>query len=134
MTDEQILIELARRVHGWKIVPKWADEAWFADDSNYPCLHNGLYRSDVGDRGDRWNPLDDTYGWNHAMALAEKWMDSEAGNWYDLERLPVHGYHVYVFPGDAPEDISGFRSAVDQSGPRAVTLAIARATGIEVDR
>ena len=99
MTDEQILVELARRVMGWE-----------RDSECY------------------WAPFTD---WNDAMALAEKWMDSEAGNWYDLERLPVHGYHVYLFPSD---DGPGSYSAIDQSGPRAVCLALAKALGIEVEK
>jgi len=132
MTDEQITVELARRVHGWHIVPKWADEAWFEDDSNFPCLHDGFYRSDAGDRGDRWTPLDDTYGWNDAMALAEKWAVGEGGDWYDIEWLPQIGYHVYLFP---PNQMDGtdFTSAIHKSGPRAVCMAVAKAAGIEVE-
>ena len=130
MTDEQILIELAR-VMGWKIAPKENREAWFDDQANFPCLDGYWLRPAWDQVGRVWNPFTD---WTDAMGLAEKWMDSTAGNWYDIERLPEHGYHVYVFPGDAPEDISDFRSAVDQSGPRAVSLAVARAAGIEVEK
>ena len=126
MTDEQILIELAR-VMGWKIAPKENREAWFDDQANFPCLDGYWLRPAWDQVGRVWNPFTD---WTDAMGLAEKWMDSEAGDWYDLERLPVHGYHVYLFPSD---DGPGSYSAIDQSGPRAVCMAIAKALGIEVE-
>ena len=135
MTDEQIRVELARRVHGWKIPPDKGREEWFADAANYPCLwvEDELVMLDIGDIfGDPWNPFS---SWADAMALAEAWMDSEAGDWYDLERLPVHGYCMYLFPPETAKDGEpGFYTGIDPSGPRAVTLAIARATGIEVEK
>ena len=130
MTDEQIRIELARRVMGWKIPPDEGRDEWFADAANYPCLwvDDEHVMWDISDIfGDPWGPFS---SWTAAMGLAEKWMDSEAGDWYDLERLPVHGYHVYLFPSD---DELGPYSAIDQSGPRAVCMAIAKALGIEVE-
>ena len=131
MTDLEISAQLAERVHGWKIAPTEEDERWdwFTQRSNYPCFDPCRGAAHRNCRNHTpWSPLTD---WNAAMGLAEKWMDSTAGNWYDLERLPVHGYHVYLFPSD---DELGAYSAIDQSGPRAVCLALAKAMGIEVGK
>ena len=130
MTDEQILIELARRVHGWHIAPADDRQAWFDDDANYPCYDPRTRAVGEKPRGTPWRDWSPLIDWNDAMGLAEKWIDSPAGDWYELERLPGHGYYAYMFPSD---DGPVFYSAVDPSGPRAVTMAVARAVGIEVE-
>ena len=132
MTDEQIRVELARRVHGWKIVPDKEDRiAFFRRDENFPCYDprtkTVCEKTRVTPWRD-WNPLE----WNDAMGLAEKWAVGEGGDWYDIEWLPQIGYHVYLFP---PNQMDGtdFTSAIHKSGPRAVCMAVAKAAGIEVE-
>ena len=117
MTDEQILVELARRVMGWE-----------RDSECY------------------WAPFTD---WNDAMALAEKWAAAVSGN---LRRQMIyvccpnpcaslesaHDATCYeeaaTVSNPKIEDwyLERENSASADSGPRAVTLAVARAVGIEV--
>ena len=132
MTDEQIRIELARRVMGWKIPPDEGRDEWFADAANYPCLwvDDEHVMWDISDIfGNPWNPFS---SWNDAMGLAGEWAVGEGGDWYDIEWLPQIGYHVYLFP---PNQMDGtdFTSAIHKSGPRAVCMAVAKAAGIEVE-
>ena len=120
MTDEQIRIELARRVHGWKIAPIDGDAVWDIRDKNFPCLHNGFYRAYVGDRGKPWNPFS---SWDDAMGLVR-----------------VHpGYQDTVFEAvyKAAEVDEYYESPgswlLFKATPRDICLAMARAAGIEVE-
>ena len=132
MTDLEICQQLAERVHGWKIAPDEGWIEWCKNKANYPHLAGDTYYDSILADPSEWNPFS---SWDDAMGLAEAWMDSAAGDWYDLERLPVHGYYMYLFPPETAKDGEpGFYTGIDPSGPRAVCLALAKAMGIEVDK
>ena len=96
MTDEQILVELARRVMGWE-----------RDSEGY------------------WDPFED---WDDAMALAEKWREGEFRSF----SIGCGGVYYVTLLNVGEEDIKRSHG-MDSSGPRAVTMAVARAAGIEVE-
>ena len=95
MTDEQIRVELARRVMGWE-----------RDSECY------------------WDPFTD---WNDAMGLAGKWCKAEKSV-HQMTRFVDGSWRSRLFCRD-----STFLADAE-SGPRAVTMAIAKAAGIEVER
>jgi len=134
MTDEQIRIELARRVMGWKIAPDEGREEWVADAANYPCLwvEDELVMLDIGDIfGDPWNPFS---SWDDAMELAGKWADKSSLRSAGVE----YGFDVESrrnrWSADADDSEHDVVIQHDSRGCRAVALAIARAVGIEVEK
>ena len=155
MTDAQIAAQLAEQVMGWKIPPDESCEKYherqkfFNDKANYPN-YDPTYKLLWRDRscdGVKWNPFE---SWNDAMVLAEKWAAAVSGN---LRRQMIyvccpnpcaslesaHDATCYeeaaTVSNPKIEDwyLERENSASADSGPRAVTLAVARAVGIEVE-
>ena len=129
MTDLEISVQLARRVHGWKIPPDESCEKYherqkfFNDKANYPNYdptYKLLWREESCD-GVKWNPFED---WVAAMGLAEKWRRSGA------RLCSIRIYAIGASCHVTAEN--GEFSVVNESGPRAVTMAVAKAVGIEV--
>jgi len=137
MMDEQIAAQLAEQVMGWKIPPDdncekyYERQKFFGDDANYPSYdpkYKLLWRDRSCD-GVKWNPFE---SWGDAMALAEKWVAEDPDNrttgheYIDGEYAWTCNRQDY-FHQDHPFTV------IDKSGPRAVTMAVAKAAGIEVE-
>jgi len=137
MTDQQIAIELARTIHGWKIAPTiWSErEGFFDSDSNFPCLDGIVWRADFGDLGEPWDPFDPEHGWNAAMVLAEAWAVTSSLNssgiqyGFDAESQR-NTWTADAYTGGEQDGVV----VTDISGPRAVCMALAKAVGIEVEK
>ena len=93
MTDEQIRVELARRVMGWE-----------RDSECY------------------WDPFTD---WNDAMGLAEKFRETHSWKLVVGNIATDDGsWHAVAI---SPRGIADWQQVRDKSGPRAVTMAVAKA-------
>jgi len=127
MTDEQVLIELARLM-GWKIAPAdesetYADrQAFFADTANYPIFNAvlGFVWFDFASKEKHWNPFED---WTAAIELVRS-------DGVDADAL--------LDAVDAMATASGYSCSaagwlLDEATPHDLALCVARAAGIEVD-
>jgi len=127
MTDEQILVELARLM-GWKIVPKRYNQGtFFSDPGNQPWYDPrfGLCSRPPMDRLHPWNPFTD---WNDAMALAEKWVGADPANRFTSHDY-VDGEYTWILNQQDYEHKDNYFEYTDPSGPRAVTMAVFKAIG-----
>jgi len=131
MMDEQIAAQLAEQVMGWKIPPDdncekyYERQKFFGDDANYPSYdpkYKLLWRDRSCD-GVKWNPFE---SWGDAMALAEKWCKAEKSV-HQMTRFVDGSWRSRLFGRDS------VFLADAESGPRAVTMAVAKAAGIEVE-
>ena len=116
MTDEQILVQLAERVQGWKIHFRNTALYVLTDEAN------GLI-TQVQSPVSEWHPLTD---WTDAMALAEKWAESRKAI-IQITRFVDGEWRCRVYVGQS------WCLFDSKSGPRAVTLAVARAAGIKTE-
>lgn len=126
MTDEQIVIELARQVMGWKIAPDEGWIEWSKDKANYPHVAGDTYYDSILADPEPWRPLID---WTDAMALAEKWAGTTG-----IFQVHYRSNGTY-FCGCQPniKAWDAVRKAEDKCGPRAVSLAVAKAAGITTE-
>ena len=115
ITDEQILVELARRVHGWTCIEPIG---WFVDEDG--GIHK--YPSE-------WDPFS---SWDDAMGLAGKFRDTHGWKLAVGNNATDDGSWQAV--AISPRGIADWQQVRDKSGPRAVCMAIAKAAGIEVTR
>ena len=127
MTDLEICEQLAERVHGWKIAPANMDarSKFFCDRGNYPCLDtaSGDLRLITGTGSKQWRPFDTEHGWTDAMGLVRA----------------HHGFQDTLFEAvyKAAEVDEYYESPgswlLFKATPRDICLAMARASGIEVE-
>lgn len=128
MTDEQIVIELAR-LKGYKIAPINMNERvdFFGgpnNQENYPCFDPlSMEVKRLSGRPLPWNPLTD---WAAAIALAEKWAESRKAV-IQMTRFVNSEWRCRIYEGQSSHFVDS------ESGPRAVSLAVALAAGIEVE-
>lgn len=118
MTDN-IAVELARRVHGWKIAPKADREAWFEDDASYPCFDECGYLWERAGEFRIWNPFED---WVAAMELVRS-------GTVDADRL-LGQVDLMASASGFPCDSTTW--LLDEATPHDLALCVARAVGIEV--
>ena len=131
ITEEEIRVELARRVMGWKIAPDDNRADWFDHTANYPCYdpRDGTVISDIYSEREPWTPFTD---WNDAMGLAEKFRETHGWKLVVGNIATDDGsWHAVAI---SPRGIADWQQVRDKSGPRAVCMAIAKAAGIEVTR
>jgi len=106
--DEQLVLELVKRVMGWKIAPATGSV--------------------------EWKPL--TY-WDDAMELAEKWLENNPGARiihhisHTTGSSLTNEHYIEIFRACEYIDCASAGAAF---GPRAICLALAEAAGIEVDK
>ena len=129
MTDLEISAQLAERVHGWHIAPDDNRADWFDHTANYPCYdpRDGTVISDIYSEREPWTPFTD---WNDAMGLAEKFRETHGWKLV-VGNNATDSWHAVAI---SPRGIADWQQVRDQSGPRAVCMAIAKAAGIEVTR
>jgi hypothetical protein len=118
-TDEQIIKHLAEKVMGWTYCPPskalGAGASWVNDDGEEVRPY------------DQWDPLrDNREGLADAFEALEKWRTSAKNQWYSIDG-PTDDVRSY----DVQIDIwnKGHFEAMGQALPRAICLALCRATG-----
>jgi len=129
MTDIEICEQLAERVQGWKVPPDDSRENYherqkfFGDKANYPSYdpaYELLWREENCD-GVKWTPFS---SWADAVKLVRS-------DRVDSQRL--------LDMVDAMASASGFSCdsttwLLDEATPRDLTMCVARAAGIEVEK
>lgn len=113
MTDQEITIALAEKVMGWHSM------------SNLPSAFGDLAGKFVH-WCENWSPLTD---WRDAMELAERWHATVVGGGnFDLDK-PLGSKEWRCEISDYGDMYFLYKHAC---GPRAVTLAVAKAIGLDV--